>query len=346
MVPDRSTLDRFIVTSSPDGIMVFEPGGTVVYANAAAASILGHEDGTMGGMHVSGFLPTAYREGHESHRASFHANPSSRPMGLGRELKALRSDGVLIPVEISLSPLPDSPEKWVVATLRDVTERRQLRSLGAATLAAAERERKRIAQELHDDVLQRLAAMLLSIKLLTNRQDHPDESALFELRNQIEDAAIRLRRLARGLRPKELEEVGLEIALRRLIRELEEAGGPTVEFTCDAIHHAVPEMVSLALFRIVQEGIWNAHRHANAQVIRVTAGCEESSAHVVIEDNGIGFDLEETRRSDRGLGLRGMFERTAAVRGRFDITSVPGQGTRIHAVLPYGDLPNLGDDAT
>jgi len=323
--------------------MVFEPTGTVVFSNSAAAAILGYDAGAMEGLHVSAFLPEANRERHEEDRTLYHNRPAPRPMGLGRELNALRADGTLIPVEISLSPLPGSSSGWVVATLRDVAERQQLRNLGAATLAAAERERTRIAQELHDDVLQRLAAMLLSIRLIANREDHPDAQALLDLRDQLEDAAVRLRRLARGLRPQELEEVGLEVALRTLIRELHEAGGPMVDFTCEVSDDRLPDSVRLALFRIVQEAMGNAHRHAAAKSIQVTVTCDGSCASVVVEDDGSGFDVDLARSSGLGLGLRGMLERATAVGGRLDVRSSPGTGTRIEATLPYDPLDNPGD---
>lgn len=340
MTEGSAELDRFIIDASPDGIIVAEPGGTVVYANPAAEALLGYERGTTEGMRIADFLPHKVRRRHEEDRAHYHAAPTARPMGLGRELNALRADGTLVPVEIALSPLPGTADNWVVATLRDVSERRELRSLGAATLAAAERERTRIAQELHDDVLQRLAAMLLSLRLISGRQDHPDADALHDLRERLEDSADRLRRLARGLRPSELQDVGLELALRRLVRELDEAGGPKVNFECEVSDHEVPEAVALALFRIVQEALWNAHRHARATVIGIAASCDGSRAIIVIHDDGDGFDFEVARRTGRGLGLRGMLERTAAVGGRLDIVSAPGEGTRLTAELPYG-----GDDA-
>lgn len=344
MTEDRAELDRFIIDASPDGIVVAEPGGTVVYANPAAEKLLGYSRGTTEGMKIADFLPQRVRQMHERDRAHYHAAPTARPMGLGRELNALRADGTLVPVEIALSPLPGT-DNWVVATLRDVSERLALRSLGAATLAAAERERTRIAQELHDDVLQRLAAMLLSLKLISAPQDHPDADALHDLRERLEDSADRLRRLARGLRPKELHDVGLELALRRLVRELDEAGGPKVEFECEVSDHEVPETVALALFRIVQEALWNAHRHARATMVRVAASCDGSRASVSVEDDGYGFDVEVARRTDRGLGLRGMLERTAAVGGRLDIVSNPGEGTRLTAELPYGgDSALVGEE--
>lgn len=334
MVKDHTDFEHFIVEAAADGIMVFDEQGVVVFANASAGALLRYDRDDLIGSHVSRFLPVGVADRHEGYRAAYQKAPSPRPMGLGRELQARRSDDTLVDVEISLSPLPDSDEPKVVAVLRDVTDLRKLRDLGAATLAAAERERGRIARELHDDVLQRLAAALLSLRLV-DRAERPDPDAVDNLRERIEDVADRLRRLARGLRPKELQDVGLELALRRLVREVGEAGGPRIEFVCDVPDDHVPEFVGLALYRIVQEALWNAHRHSGAELIMVTAGCDGSVATVSVEDDGNGFDVEGARRSDRGLGLKGMLERAAAVRGSLEIHSVTGEGARVVATLPY-----------
>lgn len=352
MAKDRAEFEHFIVEAAADGIMVFDDQGVVVLANSSAGALLRYECDELLGTHVSAFLPVGIADRHERHRAAYQRTPTPRPMGLGRELQARRSDGTLVDVEISLSPLPNSDEPRVVAVLRDVTDLRELRDLGAATLAAAERERGRIARELHDDVLQRLAAALLSLRLV-GRGERPDPDAVDNLRERIEDVADRLRRLARGLRPKELQDVGLELALRRLVREVGEAGGPKIEFVCDVPDDHVPEFVGLALYRIVQEALWNAHRHSGAQRIAVTAGCDGSVATVAVEDDGDGFDVGAARRSERGLGLKGMLERAAAVRGSLEIHSDSG-GTRIVAELPYthsserpvsSDYTNSSDNA-
>ena len=208
-----------IFRAAPDGILVIDAGGKIVGANPQACRLFGYGPETLVGMGVDDLVPERFRTEHAAHRTAYADDPHSRPMGIGLELLGLHSDGHEIPVEISLSPLPSLQGKRVICTVRDVTEQRRYREFGRAALRAAEEERKRLALELHDDMAQRLAALLLRVRLASETETPQRRDALLaELREELVDTAAALHRIARGLRPPALAEAGLEAAIRADVR--------------------------------------------------------------------------------------------------------------------------------
>ena len=146
-------LERYdaVFRASPDGIVVVDETGRIRDVNPMAEQLFGYSRAELVGEEIETLVPGRVRGVHTANRLRYMTSPTARPMGIGMELAALRRDGSEIPVEISLSPLDTAQGVLVIATVRDVTQRRQLRDFGAAALRASEAERKHIARELHDD---------------------------------------------------------------------------------------------------------------------------------------------------------------------------------------------------
>lgn len=116
-------LASVLFDSSPDGIIIADTAGNIVLANRGAREMFGYPEGGLVGLRIEDLVPARYRATHDADRAAFHANPHTRPMGVGLELSAVRSDGSEFPVEISLSPMESDQGQLVIAAVRDVTER-------------------------------------------------------------------------------------------------------------------------------------------------------------------------------------------------------------------------------
>ncbi len=215
------------------------------------------------------------------------------------------------------------------------TFRQRLREIAARALEAEEEERKRIARELHDDTAQRLAALLMRIRV-ARRVDDPAarEQVLEEMRQEIGDTLEGVRHFARGLRPPALEELGLLTALEVHARTLKESVGLSVTLEADPLADLLSSQAELALYRIVQEALTNVVRHAQTGQARVYIAREAGRVSATIEDEGRGFHVAAAMADGRGLGLFGMQERAAYVGGRVEIHSRPGQGTRVRAEIP------------
>lgn len=240
-----------------------------------------------------------------------------------------------------LSPISDRELERITRTFNSMLDnlasfRRRLRDIAARALEAEEEERKRIARELHDDTAQRLAALLLRIRVARSARDPAArETLLEEVRTELGATIEGVRRFARGLRPPALEELGLVPALEAHARGLEDSLGLSVRIEADPLDGLLSPQAELALYRIVQEALSNVARHAQAEWAQVRLARADGGVTATVEDDGEGFAVAEVMaREGRGLGLFGMQERAAYLGGRVEIQSRPGAGTRVSAQIP------------
>lgn len=216
--------------------------------------------------------------------------------------------------------------------------RTRMRTVAARALHAAEEERRRISLELHDDASQRLAAILMRLRLARGLEDTETKDAVLEdVRRELAETADSLRRYAQGLRPPALDELGLGAAIESHVRHISETGAIPVEVQVEGVGRLDAPEVELALYRIVQEAITNAVRHSRARRIEVQVTQRHGAVVALVRDDGIGFDVDVATGpadAERGLGLFGMRERAEYVGGRVRIDSEPGRGTVVRAAVP------------
>ena len=325
---------RAVFDSAPDGIVVVDDKGLIIEVNSSALAQFGYASEELVGEPVEILIPDSQRGAHERHRAGFQAKPASRPMGAGLVLVGQRKDGSGFPVEISLSPWKTSDGDFVIGVIRDQTERSQLRAFGQAALKAAEEERRRISRELHDDTAQRLAALLVHLRLVRLEEAGERRTTLMEeLREGLQEAAEGVRRIARGLRPPSLEDAGVVVALQAHIGNLFENQTIRTSFDAGAVDQLLNEDGKLILYRVVQEALTNVVRHSGAAMVNVAVHAEGSEVVAVVEDDGEGFD-DRGVGEGAGLGLLGMKERAASVGGSVEVESAPGSGTRVRLSIP------------
>ena len=217
-------------------------------------------------------------------------------------------------------------------------------------VAAQERERRRIAADLHDGVAQTMGAVKYSVesRIADLKNRYPElELADFELVvDKIREAIEDLRKISRNLSPSMLNEFGVCTAIDMLCSEFA-AELPNVEVICAACVNEIrlPEAIKVAIYRVVQEALNNIGKHADAQNIRVALLAEDTVLSLEISDDGNGFEpAAMPTKSARGLGLDSMRERVELTGGEFEITSAMGKGTIIHAAWPDAVLDLLGDE--
>jgi signal transduction histidine kinase len=216
-----------------------------------------------------------------------------------------------------------------------------LQRLSARLVQVREDEQRRIARELHDDVGQALTAVKVELAVAERRLERLQESGLLADAQSSADSALRsVRDLTHLLHPSALEDLGLVAALESQVREFRRRHGVAIAFLNESTERLHPE-IERSVYRVVQEALTNIARHARARAGRVHVQTDAETLHVAIEDDGIGFDAADVERPGRrrGLGLLGMRERVSQLRGRIDIESAPGRGTRIEVSLPRVDRP-------
>ncbi len=217
-------------------------------------------------------------------------------------------------------------------------EEESLQGLLRKTLTAQEEERRRIARELHDETSQVLSALMMNIDLLGSQVEVSESShaRIEALKALAEEAARNLDKMMLELRPALLDELGLIAALRWYVAQVGDLWGIPVEFE-GGYPARLPDAVEVAAFRIVQEAVSNCVRHSKATRIRVRVAADETSLHLEVNDDGVGFDVaaESARaRSGEAVGLMGMRERAELAGGTLTVDSTIGAGTTVMADIP------------
>lgn len=223
------------------------------------------------------------------------------------------------------------------AALRErmAAQQDHLRALAGGILHAREEEARRIAHELHDEAGQLLASVHIALDNLA--QQVPERAGTVrELHGLLDRVDGQLRRLSRELRPTILDDLGLSPALEWLAQGVAQRTG--LDITVDALIGRLPSPIETALYRVIQEALTNATRHAHASKVEIIVREEPPVVRAIVRDDGQGFDVEAAlaRRGDRGLGLIGMRERVEALGGQFTIGSAAGKGTEVSVTIPLG----------
>ncbi len=215
--------------------------------------------------------------------------------------------------------------------------RRDLRQLTSQLLRVQEEERQRISRDLHDDINQRLALLAVDIEALEQTLSTAPIDVVRTVRaieDRVNELSDDVRHLAHQLHPSVLDDLGLSIALQRLLDDFTARTTVRGEFIdCDT-PKPLPQEVATCLYRLAQESLRNVSRHAKAKQVRIELARLRDGLQLQVSDNGVGFD--QTRQDDKheGLGFVSMKERVALVGGTLDIQSVPGAGTRVCAWVP------------
>ena len=326
---------REIFDAAPDATLVVSGDGRILAANGRALDLFRYSEEELVGQPIEKLVPETLRRGHERQREAYVGDPRTRPMGIGLQLHALRADGVQVPVEISLSPWRAGGQLRIICSVRDITDRLRLRQFHASTLRATEDERERIARELHDDTAQHLAALIVWLHL-AEQAGNPNERQrhLAEVRRGLQEVSEGVHRIARGLRPPELQDAGIVPAIQAHIRRVSRITNTRIAMNLDPVDSRLDADAQLVLYRIVQEALSNAVRHAEAQTIAVNLKVEDGHVVAEVADDGRGFVPGAVSDRLTGLGLVGMEERAAMVGGTLTVDARPGAGARIRLEIP------------
>jgi two-component system sensor histidine kinase UhpB len=210
----------------------------------------------------------------------------------------------------------------------------QLHVLSRRLFQIQEDERRHLARELHDQMGQALTALKIDLQATQRLEERTDivrrlDDSIAALERLLQQA----RQLSLELRPPLLDDLGLVPALRWYLDQQAQRAGLRVEFFADPALERVDAAIETACFRVAQEALTNVLRHARAQTVSVELHRTAEALHLMVRDNGIGFDVV-TAQQRSSLGLHGMRERVALVGGELDCKSAPGRGTEVHAFFP------------
>jgi PAS domain S-box-containing protein len=266
------------------------------------------------------------------------------------ELTHRREDGKRIHIESRAVAFHDSggARLGYVSVNRDITERRHaeetIRALLDDVITAQEEERRRIARELHDETAQTLTSLLVGLRAVEESPEiEQARQAAGTLRASVAAALDSVKRIARGLRPSILDDLGLEEALERLGVEMTRAHGFVVDLQVTGARlPRLPEAAEVALYRIAQEALTNVARHSRAANVEVILERRPDHVLLIVEDDGVGFDVGGAAPT-QGFGLLGMQERASLVGATLQIESAIGRGTTILVRMAAPDARETAD---
>ena len=255
----------------------------------------------------------------------------------------IRKDGSRFFLAGILQPIQDGKVDGFVKIARDMTERIKAEQVDRVKklVGAQEDERRRIARDLHDELGQLLTALRLQLE--TVRRLCEDNQ---ELCGKIDETQLTAKQIDEGidflaweLRPAALDDFGLYAALAKYVREWTHYAGVPAELLESGVKKMrfIPE-VETNLYRIAQETLNNVYKHANAKQVEVVLDKRDDVIVLIIEDDGIGFEIEDKLNRSKGIGLIGMKERAALIGGTLEIESAPEKGTTIYVRVPVSFL--------
>lgn len=218
---------------------------------------------------------------------------------------------------------------------RLMADRARMRRLAAQVLSAQDEERARVARELHDSTAQTLTAVMLQLGAAAQASTSPEmDDSLATMRELVADALEEVRSLSHTMHPRVLDDLGLAAALEWLARQTRAQEVFDVRVIADSDSSLIPPEVGSVLYRVAQEALRNAARHAEARHVELRVHHDAKFATLEVTDDGRGFDVKRAEERRPGMGLFSMRERVALVNGTLTVNSAPARGTRVVATIP------------
>ena len=336
-----------VLDATADSIFAKDPDGRYVMVNETAAALAGIDREAIIGNTDAQMWPGS--------RALLNVNHDREVMARSRPIAVERSadiDGETRQFVVTKSPWfgEDGRILGVVGISRDITEQKRSTAerddLIRRLMAAEEEERLRIARELHDQLGQDVTGLSLGLKELEGMLDGPAAlERVAWLRSLTDRIGRELQRTAIELRPTSLEDLGLSEAISSHVSLWSARFGIKCDVHVDDLEGlCLPDDASLTIYRCVQEALTNILKYASAHYVSVVARRHSEDLRVIVEDDGIGFDIGAVTASKggrRGLGLAGMRERLGLIGGRLNIESSPGAGSTLFLTVPLQGRPRL-----
>lgn len=315
-----------IMRYAAEAMIVIDKHGLISDNNTAAEKIFGYDQDELHGLNISLLIPINLRKRQRLTIDAYLPNYLSHILNQRREFTGRRKDGSSFSMEITVAEIAEFG--LFVGIVRDLTEQRLLEH-EITNISTWEQERT--GRELHDGLGQRLTGLtMLATRVSNNLQplQLPENKLVTEIVSQLKEAAEEVTRISHGLAPISIRPDGLVDALANLVEPFREGGDLTCNFQGEPCINITNATVANQLYRIAQESFNNALKYARANNITLSLSALENGIELCIEDDGIGFDMQELMRRD-GFGIRIMHYRAHSVGATLSIETAQGKGTHI-----------------
>ena len=329
---------RVMADNTPSLIWMCDAAGNITYLNEQRIAFTGSDPNVGFG---DAWTPVVYKDDLKKVLDIFSAGVKSHER-FSMEYRLRRQDGAYRWMFDVAAPRVNGDGSFAgfIGSAVDVTDQKMaqdaLEKVSGQLIEAQEKERSRLARELHDDICQRLAILSLKIENVNKlgvggKVSIADQ--LEKIRQECSELNSDVQSLSHELHPSILDNLGLVTAVKSFCREVSEQNGVVVEFMSDDIPSSLPREISLSLFRVIQEAVHNAIKYSGEKHFEVRLQANNTDVELEVIDRGAGFDAARTS-GRTGLGLVSMAERIHQVNGTFKIVSQQHFGTRIQARVP------------
>jgi two-component system CheB/CheR fusion protein len=340
--PLEETIDQqaetfqILAQTSREGIVLAGTDGVIQFVNPAIESLFGYRKRELIGEKVNVLMPREHSIAHDGYIQKYLHTGIPTIVGTGRQLSAIRKDGSRFPIYLSIGDIKTSHTRLFAGVIMDISEQQQLQK---EILEIPVNEQRRIGQELHDGLGQQLTGLGLLATSLLNKASKPEHELASKLASGLQDAISQVRALSRGLMPVDIDTEGFMNSLEKLIEDIRLQTNLDIHLKILDRIHIADNTTAMHLYRIVQEALNNAVKHAEASQINVGLGVEGLRGCFLISDNGKG--LHTSPKESSGLGLRIMRHRCGLIDADLEVESSPEDGTRIKCYFPIENNDNL-----
>jgi PAS domain S-box-containing protein len=338
-------LYRVFVDTMNEGAATLTLEGIILYCNNRLAGMLGTSLEKVAGSSLYWFIPAAERSSFESAVHRSKQRSSEIDLSFKRE-----NHPEPMPVHISLNSFQAQNLPTICMVAMDLTERKraseeiclyqgQLRALASELALAEERERRRLAAELHDRIGQTLALTKIKLSGLLQSPSHSGlTSPLTEIIQMVDTTIQDTHSLIFEISPPVLYQVGFEAAVEWLAEHFQEQYGIPIQVRMDNRQKTLEGNLRIILFQAIRELLINVVKHANASRAKILLRCVKTGLRIVVQDDGSGFTpvLDQHQETSTGFGLFNIRERLRHLGGEIVIESSPGKGTRVTLTMPQG----------
>ncbi|MCK4833513.1 MAG: PAS domain S-box protein [Gammaproteobacteria bacterium] len=322
---------HILAKTAHEAIFLIDAHGIIQFVNPAAETLFGYDNKELLGKNIKQLTPSPHRELHDRYVENYLKSGIKNIIGTGQQLLGQRKDGSQFPLYLSVGELELRDTHLFAGLILDLSIQQKLQR---EILAIPAREQQRIGEELHDGLGQQLTGLSMLAQSLLNKATKTEHELADQLAKGLHEALTQVRALSRGLMPVQIYADGFMMSLQEITGNIEQQSNIPIKLQIDDVVLLFDDATATHLYRIVQESLNNAIKHAEASEINVSLKIDKDHGVLEITDDGIGLPLDLT--DSAGLGLNIMRHRCGLFDGEISFNLDGKRGTKVSCRFPIG----------
>lgn len=325
----QAEIFRILAKTAHEAIFLFDDQGNIQFLNRSAESLFGYDSRELLGKSIKRLMPPSYGEMHDCYIEEHLNESNNNIIGQGQQLLGKRKNGSQFPMYLSIGKIQINNAPLFYGLIMDLTTQQQLQR---EILAIPAREQQRIGEELHDGLGQQLTGLSMLAQSLLNKSSAAEHDLASQLATGLHEALTQVRALSRGLIPVQIYADGFMISLKEITESIQRQSNIPIKLHIDDDVLLFDDATATHLYRIVQESLNNAVKHANASQIDVSLYLAGDHGMLTITDDGVGIPSDLSNST--GLGLNIMRHRCGLFDGEISFNPNGHQGTKVSCRFP------------